>query len=82
MRFSRYICRVQRCTLRLLGPHLLLIPSYLKCIYRMRGNAQDHAEKLDRLVEMGFPREAARSALERAGGDEVAALDALFASAS
>lgn len=35
--------------------------------------------KIERLVDMGFGTEAVRKALERYGGDEAAAMDALLA---
>ncbi|GAQ85692.1 ubiquitin-conjugating enzyme [Klebsormidium nitens] len=37
-------------------------------------------EKVAKLVEMGIPAEAAQAALEKAGGDENAALEVLFSS--
>jgi ubiquitin-conjugating enzyme (huntingtin interacting protein 2) len=45
----------------------------------MYANDKSEAEKVARLAQMGFPEDAARAALAKAGGDESAALDALLA---
>lgn len=43
-------------------------------------NSEGDEEKIQKIVEMGFPRAAAVNALKVAGGDENAALEALLGS--
>lgn len=45
--------------------------------FALRRRALD--DKVQQLVDMGFPADSARAALQRAGGDENAAMEALLA---